>query len=111
MKIALLLDSVSQDQKASVESDVAFHGWMHGPAAGGDGESGSNRVRLPKYSLRKEAWGGVFVYGPTQSVYHVDDEAFGLLLRLKDGESSDIIAAQSKAGEDFIAAMKTLAII
>jgi siroheme synthase (precorrin-2 oxidase/ferrochelatase) len=44
---------------------------------------------LPKYSLRKESWGGIFVYGPTQAVYQTDDEAYCLLLRLKNGENLD----------------------
>jgi hypothetical protein len=94
MRISLLLSSVSQDQLSSAE-DEAFYGWMHGPAAGCDGEDARTTVhrhrldpgRLPKYSLRAEEWGGILVYGPTQGVYQVDHEAFWLLGRLKNGET------------------------
>jgi hypothetical protein len=104
MKISLLLHSVSQDQSTTNE-DVAFYGWMHGPASGGDGDnnfvSGAAgcRNRLPKYSLRKESWGGVLVFGPTQAVYQLDDEAYELMTRMRLGESLKEIVAKPGAIE------------
>ncbi|MFQ2156068.1 hypothetical protein ACK33E_06470 [Aeromonas hydrophila] len=104
MEISLLLHSVSQDQKASSE-DIAFYGWMHGPASGGDGDdnliaaskTASHQSRLPKYSLRKESWGGILVFGPTQAVYQLDNEAFEFMVRVKAGESPDEISKKLNA--------------
>ncbi len=87
MKMELLLQNVNQDQTAQAGSVDAFYGWMHGPASGGDGD------KLPLISLRKEDWGGIFIYGPTQSVYIVDAIAYSLLERLKSGEAKAYIKA------------------
>jgi hypothetical protein len=99
MLIELLLGSVNQDQCAPPGEEV-FYGWMHGPASGSDGDEESiaktrgnaaEAYRLPRLSLRKERWGAILIYGPTQSVYQTDDEAFLLLSRLRFGESIEQI--------------------
>jgi hypothetical protein len=87
MKIELLLHNVTQDQCAP-PGEEAFYGWMHGPGSGG-------RAKLPKYSLRKEPWGSVFVHGPTHSVYLTDEAAYVLLARLEAGETLGDIRSNS----------------
>lgn len=123
MKISLMLDSVSQDQlNATNDDDVAFHGWMHTPSSGGDGDRIANAgdatstSRLPKYSLRQEDWGGVLVYGPTQSVYQLDTDALSLVKRLKAGEEIDDIVKNpapftEKQVADFSASLKDLKLV
>lgn len=91
MKIELLLNNVNQDQISNNGPINAFYGWMHGPASGSG--SGNDIQKLPTYSLRKETWGGVFIYGLNQCVYIVDHEAYIFLDRLKSGEAMSTIKA------------------
>ena len=83
MKIELLLNRVSYEH-AVKSGQLAFNGWFHGPAAGDkDIAIGS----IPLIDLRKEPWGGLFVYGLTAQIFIVDVDAFSLLERIKTGES------------------------
>jgi hypothetical protein len=82
MKIELLLNRVSLE--TSIKTDkVAFNGWFHGPASNDKDIPGV----FPMIDLRKESWGGLFVYGPTAQIFTVDSKAFSLLERIKNGES------------------------
>lgn len=96
MKIELLLNRMSYDQ-VTKSSDRAFNGWLHGPGSGDPDIK--DRQPLPKFGLRKESWGGVFVYGPTGQVYAVDDVAYGVLERIAAGESLDKIASEGRSAE------------
>lgn len=89
MKLDLLLNRTSHEQ-SGVSGDVAFNGWLHGPSSG----TGSGNGLLPLISLREEAWGGVFVYGPTGQVFAADNEAFALLTELKTANSLEALKAQ-----------------
>ncbi|TCR76743.1 hypothetical protein [Rhizobium sp. BK376] len=90
MKINLLLNRLSFE-KASASGDIAFNGWLHGPASG-DPDIDST---LPVMSLRRETWGGVLVYGPTGQVYAVDKAAYQLLDRIMSGETLDDVSRDS----------------
>lgn len=82
MKIELLLNRTSFEH--SVKSgNLAFNGWFHGPASNDKDIKGL----IPLIDLRKESWGGLFVYGLTAQIFTVDTHAFSLLERIKSGES------------------------
>lgn len=89
MKIDQILHSASQDQRAPDGQEV-FYGWKHGPSSNPSKHPFSGTVHsreLPRFSFRKESWGVLFVYGPTQGVYVADEEAFELLKRMQNGET------------------------
>lgn len=126
MEINLLLRHVTHDQHAQIGERQIF-GWMHGPASGGDGNKEKKRENdgperpeepdthedegedrdpeaqtaknLARFALRKESVGGVVVLESTQQVFLADEEAYGLLARIKQGETLDDIRTKFVVGE------------
>ncbi|MFH6994558.1 hypothetical protein [Flavobacterium sp. FlaQc-48] len=105
MKIELLLNRVSFEH--SIKSgQLAFNGWFHGPASGDKNIKGL----VPLIDLRKESWGGLFVYGMTAQIFTVDEDAFSLLERIKNGETLDDLSQSPSplTHDDFISFQEQL---
>ncbi len=101
MKIELLLNRVSYD-RAQRTGDIAFNGYEHGPASGDPDISAT----LSVINLRKEEWGGLFVYGPTGQVYTVDDEAYEALSQVRDNRNADALKKDEKAYKAFMSQLE-----
>lgn len=102
MKIDLILNNVAQDRIIG-NDEVAFSGWLHGPGAG----TGSGNDLLPKFSFRPESFGAVFVFGSTQQVFIIDEEAFELLKKVRDGAD----AATLTEDKDFLEKLEKFGLI
>lgn len=120
MRISIMLNNVTHEQAAGSDDQSAFVGWLHMPGAGPDAGNLAQRDEdgkrfgaraLPRFSARREAWGGVVVHGPSMMVLQVDADGFEVIQSVIAGESLDDALARSSAPKAEIAAFREFVLL